>query len=321
MKKNMLIVLAVLIVGLGAWYVASHPAVQPPAGQSSASSTQDQNAGQPIATAHYVCDGGKTIDAAFYNGPSKPPASPDQPPIPGGSANVSLSDGRTFTLQQTISADGARYSDGDPMTQGSETFVFWSKGNGALVLENNEQKSYIGCIAVVPNPGNLPQVYENGTQGFSIRYPAGYTANPGYTYQEMGPGKDISGVSFTIPTSTAAGTNLGQDSYISIEELPQANQCSADLFLEQGGPGGTNVTTMTDNGTDYSVASSTGAGAGNRYEETVYALPGTNPCIAVRYFIHYSVLENYPPGMVVAFDRQALTDQFAAIRRTLTIGQ
>lgn len=317
MKKNILIVLAVAIVALGGWYIAEHPAVQAPTTQPSASSTQ--SADQPIATAHYQCDGGKTIDAAFYNGPSKP-GTADTPPVPGGSVKLSLSDGRAMTLAQTISADGARYSDGDPMTQGSETFVFWGKGNGALVLENNEQKSYIGCIAVAPDPGNLPQVYESGSDGFSIRYPSGYTANPSYAYQELGPGKDIHGVSFTIPQATAAGTNLGQDSYVSVEELPQAKQCSADLFLGQG-MDGTNVTTVTDGGTEYSVASSTGAGAGNRYEETVYALPGTNPCIAVRYFIHYSVIENYPPGAVVAFDHQALTDQFAAIRRTLTIDQ
>lgn len=33
-------------------------------------------------------------------------------------------DGKPLTLTQTVSASGARYSDG--------TFVFWSKGNGAF---------------------------------------------------------------------------------------------------------------------------------------------------------------------------------------------
>jgi hypothetical protein len=78
---------------------------------------------------------------------------------------------------------------------------------------------------------------------------------------------------------------------------------------------------MNDGEMLYSVASSTGAAAGNRYDETVYALPGTNPCIAVRYFIHYGVIENYPAGTVRAFDEAALRSEFDAIRRTLINNQ
>ncbi|HVS79986.1 MAG TPA: hypothetical protein VHF05_03315, partial [Candidatus Paceibacterota bacterium] len=77
--------------------------------------------------------------------------------------------------------------------------------------------------------------------------------------------------------------------------------------------------TITENGTDYSVASSTGAGAGNRYEETVYALPGTNPCVGVRYFVHYGVIENYPAGAVKEFDRQSLLSTFDSMRKTLIL--
>jgi hypothetical protein len=164
----------------------------------------------------------------------------------------------------------------------------------------------------------LPQIYSNGTDGFSIRLPAGYTNDESYRYQELGPGKSISGVKFTISTSTAVGTNLGSDSYISVEEIPNVQNCSANLFLDQQHLA---TNTITDNGTTYSVASSTGAGAGNRYEETVYALPGTNPCAAVRYFIHYGMIDNYPAGTVQEFDQQELLATFDAIRRTLVIAQ
>ncbi len=319
-KKNIVaIIIVILVVVVAVGYALGHPANQPPAPTQSSSTSEAANV-KPIATASYVCDGGKTIDAKFYQGSPKPPAGPNEPPIPGGSVEITLSDGRTMTLQQTLSADGARYSDGNPMIQGNETFVFWSKGNGALVLENNEQKSYTGCIIVSPDPGGLPQVYENGAEGFSIRYPAGYTVNPNFQYQELGPNNGINGVSFTIPSSTAAGTNLAQDSYISVEEIPNTKDCNAGLFLPPNSMTGVlGITTTTENGVTYSVASSTGAGAGNRYEETAYAIPGTNPCIAVHYFIHYGVIENYPEGAVKAFDRQSILDQFDAIRSTLTI--
>lgn len=267
---------------------------------------------QPIVTASYVCDTGKTIMAAYYQGTTQPTSNPDQPPVPGGSVVLTLSDGRSMMLAQTISADGARYSN----TDGS--IVFWNKGNGIMFTENN-QETYTGCIAVVSDPGGLPQVYESSAQGFSLRYPSGYTVDSTYTYQELGPGKEITGTKFTIPASLATGTNLSSDSYLSVEEIPKTSDCSASLFLPLN-PGSV-VKTMVDNGTTYSVGNSDGAGAGNRYDETVYVLPGTNPCIAVRYFIHYSAIQNYPPGMVAQFNEQSLITQFDQIRRTLTINQ
>ncbi|MEP2120256.1 hypothetical protein, partial [Bauldia litoralis] len=77
----------------------------------------------------------------------------------------------------------------------------------------------------------------------------------------------------------------------------------------------------TEYGTDYSVASLSDAGAGNLYDETVYALVGTSPCLAVRTFIHSTNLANYDPGTITAFDEGALTAQFDAIRKTLIVGQ
>ena len=294
-----------------------------------------------VATAHYVCDQGKTITASYYSGPAAPTPAPGQPvstgasqggpPTPTGSASVQLSDGRSMTLQQTISADGTRYSNGNPQSaSSSETFVFWSKGNTAMILEGSQQQqTFSGCISIAADPGNLPNVYESGSNGFSLRYPKDFKPDTTYQYQELGPGKAISGVKFTIDPAIASGTNLAADSYVSVEEIPvstgasqggpQAQSCSADQFL--GLANGGSAQTVTDNNTTYSVASTTGAGAGNRYFETVYVIPGTNPCIAVRYYIHYGVIENYPPGKVTQFDQAALLSLFDAVRRSLTIGK
>ncbi len=316
MKKNIFVAVIVIIMvaALGVWYAVWNS-------DNTTAPSNIQLGEKPIATAFYMCDGGKTINAEFFKGQSKPAPAPGQPPVPGGSVKLMFSDGPTLTLKQTISADGIRYSNGDPSVQGGETFVFWSKGNGALVLENNEQKTYTGCISVVPDPGNLPKIYESGSNGFSVRYPADYTVDPDYKYQDLGPGKDIYGVSFTIPPSIAKGTNLAPDSYISVEQIPREENCSADLFLAPESIGSSSVATTTYNGIEYSVVAATDAAAGNRYQQIVYAIPGTNPCVAVRYFIHYGVIENYPPGTVKSFDNQALLNQFDAIRGTLTIQQ
>jgi hypothetical protein len=132
----------------------------------------------------------------------------------------------------------------------------------------------------------------------------------------MGPGSEIKGVKFTIPGTMAQDTNLSSDSSISIEELPSAQICTPSQFLSQAP---TNTQTVTDNNIVYSVGSISDAGAGNRYEETIYIPSNSSTCIAIRYFIHYAVYENFEPGTVTEFDKQALVNQFDAIRRTLTI--
>jgi membrane-bound inhibitor of C-type lysozyme len=260
-----------------------------------------------IAAAAFACDGGKTVDATFYAGTSKPAAGA-RPPAPGGGVHLELSDGRELDLLQTVSADGARYADA------RESLVFWNRGNGAFVLENGRQ-TYTGCIVVAPDPGGLPNVYESGEAGFSMRYPAGYMVDAEYEYQGLGPDKSIGGVKFRIADSIAAGTNLASDSYLSVEQMPRGEACTASRFLAPAPA----ATAVTDGGATYSVARSTEAAAGNRYEESVYALLGTNPCVAVRYFIHYGVLQNYPAGAVRGFDRAALLSQLDAMRRTLIV--
>ena len=84
-----------------------------------------------IAQVVYNCNDNKTIDATFYNGKSRS-VNPGEPPVPSGSVGIILSDGRSFNLPQTISADGGRYASND------ESFIFWSKGAGAFIEENNK---------------------------------------------------------------------------------------------------------------------------------------------------------------------------------------
>jgi len=300
MKKNLIFIFLIVIIlaGTGIWYANNRGSKSPSPSPSPS----------PIAQVTYICNGDKTIDAAFYKGEPKP-VEPGEPPIPSGSVKIVLSDERNFDLPQTISADGSRYANSD------ESFVFWSRGNGALVLENNVEKSYIGCVVLAKDPGGLPKFYLDGTVGFSIRYPADYSIDASYKYQALGPGKDISGVKFTIPSSLATGTNLSSfDTGVSVEIIPATQNCNAGLFLD----GNTNVQTVTENGSDYSFASTTQGAAGNRYEEEVWAIPGTNPCIAVRYFIHSTNIGNYPEGTVSEFDRAALINQFEKIRHSLT---
>lgn len=294
-----LIVLAVVaaVISIGAWIFYMNSATS--------------NNPAPISRVFYLCDNGKTIAASYFKGLKAAQLQPGQPPVPTGSVFLILSDARQVNLKQTISGSGIRYANSD------ESFIFWSKGNGAFILENNVQ-TYAGCIALASGAGGLDKAYANSSKGFSIRYPNGYTVKESYKYQEFGPGKDILGIKFIIPKTMADGTNLSSfDTGVSVEEIPNVQDCKAGLFIDQPSA----ITSADDNGVSYSVAEGNGAGAGNFYEEKVWAIPGTSPCMAVRYFIHSSNIGNYPTGTVKEFDRQALLNQLDKIRQSVIINQ
>lgn len=297
-----IVIILLALIGAGWWYYhGMTPTTGAPAQQQ-----------QPTATAAFACDAGKSIGATFYEGSSTPSSDTNQPPTPGGSVSLALSDGRSLTLPQTESGSGIRYANAD------ESFIFWGKGNTAFVQEGaDQQQTYTGCILVSPDStGVLTQVYATSTLGFSLRMPPGYTP-AAYTYQALGPGKGIKGVKFTIPATAATGTNLSKDTYISIEELPNSTTCLASEFVSPG----SKASTFTDSGVDYSAATSSDAGAGNLYNEAVFSIPGSSPCTAIRYFIHSTQIANYPAGTVTEFNKENLVNEFDAIRRTLVLGR
>jgi len=155
------------------------------------------------------------------------------------------------------------------------------------------------------------------TSTYSVRYPGNFVLNAQYAYDQFGPKKLINGVKFIIPAAMATGTNLSaNDTGVSVEQLPRAKNCTGDIYLMAS----VTAHDIIENGTEYSFASSTGAAAGNLYDEQVYALATSSPCTAVRYFIHSSNIGNYPAGMVREFDRSALITAFDNIRQSVLMG-
>ena len=129
----------------------------------------------------------------------------------------------------------------------------------------------------------------------------------------LGPGREIRGVAFHIPRSMARGTNLSANlTALSVESMSGPGRCEAGRFLSDP----QNIHSIVENATIYSIAESQDAGAGNRYEEIVFALVGSSPCLGIRYFIHSTNIANYDPGTVREFDRPKLLAEFDRIRRT-----
>jgi len=73
----------------------------------------------------FVCSDNRTIDAMFYTAQD--------------TIDITLTDGRKLSLPRVISGSGARYANSD------ESFVFWNKGNGAFITEN-DTITYSECL-------------------------------------------------------------------------------------------------------------------------------------------------------------------------------
>ncbi len=151
---------------------------------------------------------------------------------------------------------------------------------------------------------------------FLIDYPDEYTVDTTYSYAGLGSRRDIKGVKFIVPESTAAGTNLvAADSGVSVEVLPDSTVCAGAEFVDET----TSSTDMTDSGVHYSVVESVATGAADRFDEIVYAVPGSVPCTAVRYSIHSIISKNASSSATQPFDKSALLNEFNLIRRSFTL--
>ena len=172
--------------------------------------------------------------------------------------------------------------------------------------------------APVQQPAPQPQEMATSTYAtttFSVVYSRDFTADDSHVYDQVNPNKPISGVRFTAPVAMGTGTNLANDTYLSVEQLPRAQNCTGDIYLAAN----VKASEVTESGVKYSLATSSGAAAGNLYEEMVYALSGSSPCTAVRYYIHSTNIGNYATG-TVEFDRAALLAAFDTIRQSLVLG-
>jgi len=127
-----ILVIIVLLLILASFGTSSLPPTTTGSGVASTTQTVE---------AKYSCDASKSIDATYFNATTSTTT--------GNTVQIALSDGRQMTLAQTISADGARYSNGNPQLAegqpGAETFVFWSKGNGAFAEESGST-TYNNCL-------------------------------------------------------------------------------------------------------------------------------------------------------------------------------
>jgi membrane-bound inhibitor of C-type lysozyme len=249
--------------------------------------------GEPLNKVNYVCTDNKTISASYY----------------ADSVDVALSDGRTFSLPQVVSGSGSRYATAD------ESVVFWNKGTSAFITEGNpDNQTFMNCGDGAPTAAPMNS-FTNASSTFSVQYAPGWTADAAYQYTGVSAAKPISGVRFTIPAAVALGTNLSPESYVSVEMLPRATSCVADIYVLDN----VKPETVSMNGKEYSHVVLDKTTAGNRVEEHVYAIPGSSPCTAVRYVIKSSAIDSAATTTVTAYDTTTLMAEFDKVRDSVQL--
>lgn len=159
-------------------------------------------------------------------------------------------------------------------------------------------------------------LYTSAKYGFSIKYPSDYRLDENYSYNLLGEGKELPGVAFFVPKTLTDGTNLSEETHIGVEALKNGMTCEAKSFF---GDVVDSQKTEIINGKTFSVATASGAGAGNFYEEIVSVENSKTPCIGLRLFIHSTNIGNYDPGTRKEFDKNALLDVYQKMRESLSL--
>lgn len=153
--------------------------------------------------------------------------------------------------------------------------------------------------------------------GFSLRIPS--TASVETDTQENGQLDMIpdAAVVVSLNPNEFKGTNLGNASVsvgVSIDPTIVA-ACSADKLAQGEKPAGSEML----GGVKFTRFTFEDAGAGNRYNSTVYRTTSGGNCYEVVEFLHWAPIENFSPGSVKEFDRAKIEAELHAIARSFAL--
>jgi hypothetical protein len=164
-----------------------------------------------------------------------------------------------------------------------------------------------------PTPTPTPtapaaQTYNNATYGFSFTYPdEWHFVTPTYaSLQDQIVQVQLAGDQYP-------GTNFGDAAFtVSAQYAASLADC---LKLSPPENGDGFKTPVVINGATFYKTASSGAGAGNFYESTVYRTVNApnGACIELNETIHTSKIGNYPTGTVTEVDKTAVQARLDAL--------
>jgi membrane-bound inhibitor of C-type lysozyme len=291
MRQNTLwSIIAIIIIVVGGYFAVKDHLFSAAPQQTSVATTTPA----VISTVSYSCDAGKSIGAAYSS----------------NAVALTLSDGRSFTLPQSVSGSGIRYELQATSTDGTMAdIVFSSEGANAMLMEN-ASTTYADCLAGTITAGATSNTFTDQSNMFSFSYPSdlSVTGDGGGYSQNWMTNATTSGMvlaEINVPQSYVPGTNFA-DAKFTVGTGADPSAVATCLTYDPTGGPKTAAATSTINGTTYTVFKSSDAGAGNYYDTTSYRVQRNSQCYAIEYTIHYANFQNFPKGAVKQFDEAAL---------------
>ncbi len=174
-----------------------------------------------------------------------------------------------------------------------------------------------GCNQLPSTPsGDMTstlQSYRNGTYGFTFTYPSTMEfVTPSY------PLLQDKIVQLSIPQTGYPKTNFGDAAFsVSASYAKTLSACLA-ANTPQNSDGFKKEAEI--NGTTFYFTKGAGAGAGNRYDSTIYrTLVGGQTCLELNETIHTTNIANYPSGTVTEIDKNVVQARLDAILNSFTL--
>ncbi len=122
-----------------------------------------------------------------------------------------------------------------------------------------------------------------------------------------------------IDTDSYINTNLDEAYFLLSSTSNQQKVATCTDPNPNGGAPEEPNGSVNINGYSFVRSSASDAGAGNIYEQDIYRTVNKNVCYEVIFFIHYSNIANYEPGIVHEFDMHGLLQKFNGILSTFHI--
>jgi hypothetical protein len=167
------------------------------------------------------------------------------------------------------------------------------------------------AAAYYNDPAEWQTDANNAAGGFSIAYPLdfdtqdNYSATPSADWRLDANG--ASGVKYftlTVPRAFEPQTNFA-DATLTVGASGNNTSVTQCLTPDVSGGPVTATSSVTINDINFTVFTSTGAGAGNYYETTSYRTLHAGKCYAVEYTVHSGQIANYPSS----YDLQPFNEQ------------
>lgn len=175
---------------------------------------------------------------------------------------------------------------------------------------NNESKQTLNPQPEPVQQTPKAQTYKNATYGFEFQYPAdvGFVTPTYALLQDKIVQLNIAGTDYPKTNFVDAGFA------VSAQYAKTLAECLA-LNAPENSDGFTSPTVI--NGVTFHFTKGSGAGAGNRYDSTIYrTLLGNQTCIEINETIHTGNIGNYPAGTVTEVDSSKVQTRLDSMLNT-----